>query len=738
MRTNLLFVLFLSVCLNFSSNAIVPERKGWWKFDDPTNLVKAEIGSPLLAVGIPIAVDGPSVENKAIQIGLGNYLELTHGITANGGGTMVNEYSLQIDFSIPEANKWHAFFQTELENTGDADLFANSASNAIGTAATGYSAKAVSANTWYRMIVTVKNGEFFKIYVDGVLWLTSAGQAIDDRFALANMLLLFADNDGDDGTINCSEAGIWSTALTEEEVAELGGPLGVRVPVRTKLGSWKFDDPNDLLKADIGNPLELVGTQTAVAGPTAENGATQIGLGSFLKMNHNLQPIIEGNKINEYSIQFDFSVPEISKWHAFYQTTVANNDDADLFTNKTSNAIGTAATTYSSNAISANTWYRMVLTVKNGEFFRIYLDGELWLDAPGQEINGRFSLGDALLLFADDDGDDAAINCSEINLWEVALTENEVLELGTSPNEKLPERIGWWKFEDSVNLYKAEIGSDLIPTGSITAAQGPVAGNNAVEVGLGSFLTMKHGSYGNGYGFMVNDYTLQIDFSIPATETWHAFFQTDIENVGDADLFTNKTNAIGTAQTSYTSNTIQGNTWYRMVLTVRNGEYFRMYINGELWLDVAGQSVDGRFALGEKLLLFADDDGDDGTIYCSEVGFWDLPLTADQVALLGDAKTLSTNIQDLNTTGTSISLGQNFPNPFSKSTNFPYQIQKSGNVSFHIFDISGKEVRTINEGQKASGSYNLILNSEKLKNGIYFLKMKTNDFTVTQKMVIAQ
>lgn len=731
LKTLHLVVLFaLVVNLGYAQ---IPARVGWWKFEDAADMSKAIVGTPLQLVGVPTSVDGPVAGNKAAEVSLGNYLVMTHGIAANGGGTMVNEYSLQIDFSVPEKGIWHAFMQTDVTNGGDADLFTNSG-NSLGVAATGYTAKGIANDTWYRMIVTVRNGEFYKIYIDGTIWLDAAGQELDGRFALAEKLLIFADNDGEDGTIRCSELGIWDTALDADQVLSLGGASGERVPVRTKLGSWKFDNPADLLKADIGKPLQLTGTQQSVDGPEAGNKATKLDLGSYLKMTHDILPNGGGALVNEYSIQIDFSIPEANKWHAFFQTDPANTNDADLFTN-TSNHIGTAATTYTSNAIDANTWYRMVVTVKNGEFFKVYINGELWLDGAGQAIDSRFALNSSILLFGDDDGDDGTIYCSEINIWEVALTEQEVIDLGTDPSNKLPEKAGQWKFDDVLNIGKATIGEDLTIVGNITSASGPANKNLAAQVPLGSYFEMTHGIYGNGDGAMVNDYTLQIDFSIPEAGIWHAFFQTDPSNGGDADLFTNKTNQIGTAATTYSTDAITANTWYRMVVTVKNGQFFRIYLNGDPLLTASGQAVDGRFALAEKLLLFGDDDGDDGLILCSEVSIWDVAFTEEQVKKLGNATTIPTGINDIQLNNNN-DLSQNFPNPFNGTTTFRYKVAETGNVSFHVMDISGREVKVVNEGLKEAGSYSLILKSENLIDGIYFVQMKAGNRTSTRKIVI--
>jgi hypothetical protein len=744
MKKNLfLIAVIFTLVINFAANAQVPARVGWWKFDDASNMLKAEIGTALDISGSQTSVDGPAVGNKATEIGVGNYLSMTHGISPNGGGTLVNEYSLQIDFAVPEVGIWHSFFQTDPTNGEDADLFSNSSSNAIGTSQTTYSSKGITANTWYRMLVTVRNGEFFKVYINGVLWLDAPDQGLDGRFGLADILLIFADNDGDDGTIDCSELGIWDIALDADQVAGLGDATGARPLSRNRLGLWKFDDATNLLKADIGLPLELVGAQQSVTGPEAGNGATQIGIGSYLKLTNGLLANGGGSMVNEYSIQMDFSVPEVDVWHTFYQTEVANTTDGELFTNKTGNTVGNATTGYSSKGITANTWYRMVITVKNGSFYKIYLNGVLWLDAPGQPVDGRWGLSSALLLFGDNDGDDGVINCSEVGIWECALTTDEVLLLGTDPSNKLPTRIGWWKFDDSANLLKAEIGSDLELTGSQLAEYGPVNGNGATSIGTGSYYTMYHGISPNVDGLMVNEYSLQIDFSLPEESIWHSFFQTDPANASDGDFFTNGgtsiPNTIGTSATGYSTKAVTTGTWYRMVLTVKNGSFFKLYIDGELWLDAAGQAIDGRWALADQLLVFADEDGEDGEIICSELGIWDIALNPDQVTKLGTATTTeTTGIQSNKLKANSSDLGPNYPNPFRYSTTFPYQVQKAGNVSFRILDMAGNEVQVISSGMKTTGNYTLELNSEKLKNGIYYIQMTSDQRTSIRKMVVIQ
>ncbi|MCK9409239.1 MAG: metallophosphoesterase [Bacteroidetes bacterium] len=200
----------------------VPARQGWWKFDTAANVLKAETGLALELVGSHQYVPGPKPGNGAINIGMGSYYKMKHGIRPNGGGSMVNEYTLMIDFKVPGGGTWKTLFQTDMSNKSDADWFISTIEN-IGIQATGYTSYAIIPNEWYRFVLTVKNGAAHISYLDGQAVKAGSPLPIDGRFALDSLLLLFADNDGDDAEIECAEIAIWNSALSTEDVAALGG-----------------------------------------------------------------------------------------------------------------------------------------------------------------------------------------------------------------------------------------------------------------------------------------------------------------------------------------------------------------------------------------------------------------------------------------------------------------------------------------------------------------------------------
>ncbi len=81
-------------------------------------------------------------------------------------------------------------------------------------------------------------------------------------------------------------------------------------------------------------------------------------------------------------------------------------------------------------------------------------------------------------------------------------------------------------------------------------------------------------------------------------------------------------------------------------------------------------------------------------------------------------------------------LAQNFPNPFNPSTNINYNVAEEGFVNIVLYDVLGKEVKTIVNEYKPAGSYLIGFNAEDLPGGAYFYKMTVNRFTDVKKMIL--
>ncbi|MFO7617448.1 MAG: T9SS type A sorting domain-containing protein [Bacteroidales bacterium] len=84
------------------------------------------------------------------------------------------------------------------------------------------------------------------------------------------------------------------------------------------------------------------------------------------------------------------------------------------------------------------------------------------------------------------------------------------------------------------------------------------------------------------------------------------------------------------------------------------------------------------------------------------------------------------------------SLGQNFPNPFSRITEISYELMNGSDVTIEVMDLTGRKVMDIREGFKPSGKHNLTVDAGNLESGVYFYTLRAGTFTETKQMVITQ
>ena len=82
------------------------------------------------------------------------------------------------------------------------------------------------------------------------------------------------------------------------------------------------------------------------------------------------------------------------------------------------------------------------------------------------------------------------------------------------------------------------------------------------------------------------------------------------------------------------------------------------------------------------------------------------------------------------------SLNQNYPNPFKSSTSISYSIPVNSKVVIKVFDSSGREIETIEEGNRQAGTYSILFDARQLPKGEYFYKFTANNFSETRKFVL--
>jgi hypothetical protein len=81
-------------------------------------------------------------------------------------------------------------------------------------------------------------------------------------------------------------------------------------------------------------------------------------------------------------------------------------------------------------------------------------------------------------------------------------------------------------------------------------------------------------------------------------------------------------------------------------------------------------------------------------------------------------------------------LYQNFPNPFNPSSIISYDVAKAGFVELQIFDLTGREIRTLVNKWQAAGSYSVTFSANSLTSGVYFYRLISGSYVQTRKMVL--
>jgi hypothetical protein len=70
------------------------------------------------------------------------------------------------------------------------------------------------------------------------------------------------------------------------------------------------------------------------------------------------------------------------------------------------------------------------------------------------------------------------------------------------------------------------------------------------------------------------------------------------------------------------------------------------------------------------------------------------------------------------------SLSQNYPNPFNPSTKINFSIPERGLVTLKVFDMLGREINELVNGNYSTGTYAVDFNASGLSTGIYFYSVE--------------
>jgi len=128
------------------------------------------------------------------------------------------------------------------------------------------------------------------------------------------------------------------------------------------------------------------------------------------------------------------------------------------------------------------------------------------------------------------------------------------------------------------------------------------------------------------------------------------------------------------------------------------------------------------------------------------LGWWKIVLT-DILPASNDGALIGWGIQFNNQTITGFGnqssnvpgrfyLHQNYPNPFNPVTKIKFEIPSGELVKLVIFDILGREIKTLVNSRMNPGIYEYEFDASRLSSGVYFYKMQAGEFNDVKKMLL--
>ena len=163
--------------------------------------------------------------------------------------------------------------------------------------------------------------------------------------------------------------------------------------------------------------------------------------------------------------------------------------------------------------------------------------------------------------------------------------------------------------------------------------------------------------------------------------------------------------------------------------TSENGKMVRSEDSGDTWTTIETTSNVDLFSVNFGSMTFGITTGSESTeLYTTDGGItWSTSIVPPSA---------SKNVNE------PVKLSQNYPNPFNPSTVISYNVNDNANVSIKIYDMTGREIRTLVNSFQNAGTYSVNFNASNLASGIYFYVLRVNsgsmDITKTMKMILTK
>ncbi len=97
---------------------------------------------------------------------------------------------------------------------------------------------------------------------------------------------------------------------------------------------------------------------------------------------------------------------------------------------------------------------------------------------------------------------------------------------------------------------------------------------------------------------------------------------------------------------------------------------------------------------------------------------------------------VATDIADEGSRPQQYALHQNYPNPFNPSTTIRFELPVDGHVKLDLYNVLGQHVHTLADKNYAAGFHSVTWTATDYSAGLYFYKLRTDNFSATKRLIL--
>jgi hypothetical protein len=187
--------------------------------------------------------------------------------------------------------------------------------------------------------------------------------------------------------------------------------------------------------------------------------------------------------------------------------------------------------------------------------------------------------------------------------------------------------------------------------------------------------------------------------------------------------------------------------WFKAVSMETGEDFWVQYYDGAAWRTVATYKAGTDFVVNTfynkvvtipratyayptaaKLRFMCDAGDDTDDVYIDEIVF--RGYTAALAAAPADEAAADKALP------VPFALGQNRPNPFNPSTTFEFSLPAASRVLVRVFDLKGRAVATLADGQYGPGSHSVRWDATEFASGTYFYRIDAGERSSVRKMTL--